>query len=127
MLKVRTLAIGSIAAVAVAAFAAVPAGAAGLSANGSIGQAYVLGGQPDQKVSLLNARGKAIQSGTTDRFGSYIFLGVSAPARRPERQSDCYSGCPFFRIGLGRGYRGGAESPGHAIPLFLGSLRNRKL
>ncbi|MSX01808.1 MAG: CocE/NonD family hydrolase [Actinobacteria bacterium] len=96
MLKVRTLAIGSIAAVAVAAFAAVPAGAAGLSANGSIGQAYVLGAQPDQKVSLLNARGKAIQSGTTDRFGSYIFLDVSAGSNYRVRAGSTLT--PKFKV-----------------------------
>ena len=77
MLKVRSLVVGSIAALAASGIAAMPAAAAGLTARGSIGQAYVLGAEASQSVSLLNSRGKVVGTGTTDRFGSFIFLNAA--------------------------------------------------
>ena len=73
MLKVRSVLLGSVAALALVAFAAGPASAAGMTASGSIGQAYVLGASEGQSLTLINARGKTVGKGTADRLGSFIF------------------------------------------------------
>ena len=75
MLKVRSLVVGSIAALAASGIAAMPAAAAGLTARGSIGQAYVLGAEASQSVSLLNSRGKVVGAGTTGAFGQHDTAG----------------------------------------------------
>ena len=78
MLKVRSVLLGSVAALALVAFAAGPASAAGMTASGSIGQAYVLGASEGQSLTLINARGKTVGKGTADRLGSFIFQNVAA-------------------------------------------------
>ncbi|MBJ7244676.1 MAG: hypothetical protein JHD03_07680, partial [Solirubrobacteraceae bacterium] len=70
--------LGSVAALALVAVAAGPASAAGMTASGSIGQAYVLGAADGQALTLLNARGRTVAKGTADRFGSFIFQNVAA-------------------------------------------------
>lgn len=78
MLKVRLLLPISVVALTLVAVAAGPVSAAGISASGSIGQAYVLGAKSGQSLSLLNARGRTIAKGKADRFGSFIFQNVAA-------------------------------------------------
>ncbi len=77
-MRIRSLVIGSVAALALAAVAAGPASAAGMTAGGSIGQAYVLGAKSGQSLSLLNARGRTVAKGKADRFGSFIFQNIAA-------------------------------------------------
>ena len=78
MLKVRSVVLGSVAAFALVAVAAGSAGAAGMTASGSIGQAYVLGAGEGQSLTLINSRGRTVGKGKADRFGSFIFLNVAA-------------------------------------------------
>ncbi len=78
MLKIRSVVLGSFAALALVAVAAGSASAAGMTASGSIGQAYVLGAADGQALTLLNARGRTVAKGTADRFGSFIFQNVAA-------------------------------------------------
>ena len=78
MLKVRSVVLGSVAALALVAVAAGPASAAGMTASGSIGQAYVLGAADGQALTLIDVRGRTVAKGTADRFGSFIFQNVAA-------------------------------------------------
>src|SRR4051812_26441735 len=73
--KLRLVRYATAAAVASAALAAaaVPAGAK-MTAQGSIGQAYVLGAKKGQKLQLVDSHRKVVASGKADRFGSRIFL-----------------------------------------------------
>jgi predicted acyl esterase len=45
--------------------------------HGSIGQAYLLGGNPGQQVELVDADGTEVGSGRVDRLGSLIVRGVA--------------------------------------------------
>jgi len=78
MLKVRSVVLGSVAALALVALAAGPASAAGMTASGSIGQAYVLGASEGQALTLIDARGRTVSKGAADRLGSFIFQNVAA-------------------------------------------------
>ena len=78
MLKVRSIVLGSVAALALGAVAAGPASAAGMTASGSIGQAYVLGASEGQALTLIDARGRILAKGAADRLGSFIFQNVAA-------------------------------------------------
>lgn len=85
----RTAAVAAgLGALAAGLLAAPPASA--LSARGSVGEAYVVGARPGERLALLDAGGRTVRTGRADRFGSRIFrelppgarLRVQAGARR---------------------------------------------
>ena len=47
------------------------------TAKGSIEEAYVLGAQQGDKLSLVNKQGKVTGKGTADRFGSLVFRDLA--------------------------------------------------
>ena len=49
------------------------ADAAAVKARGSINHAYVLGAKKGQRLQLLDVRGRVLDAGRADRFGSKIF------------------------------------------------------
>ena len=49
------------------------ANGAGLTARGSVKEAYVLGATPGQRLVLKDARGRVLRTGRADRFGSKVF------------------------------------------------------
>jgi predicted acyl esterase len=63
-------------ALALLAVAAPGTAGAALKARGSIDQAYVLGAKKGKRVQLLDASGRVVAAGRTDRFGSKIFRGL---------------------------------------------------
>ncbi len=72
----RVLALLAAVAATAALLAAAPAASAqsdGLRARGSVGQAYVVGAQRGERLSLLDARGSTVRTGRADRLGSRIW------------------------------------------------------
>ena len=67
-----------LAALVLLTLAAPPAGAAPLKARGSIEQAWVTGAGKGDRVTLVNAKGKVVARGKSDRFGSRIFRDLKA-------------------------------------------------
>jgi uncharacterized protein len=49
------------------------ANGAGLTARGSVKEAYVLGATPGQRLVLKDASGRVLRTGRADRFGSKVF------------------------------------------------------
>ncbi len=80
---------------------AVPsAPAATVKARGSIGEAYVLGATKGQRLRLVDADGRVVAAGRTDRFGSKVFRdlapGPGYTVRLPN--GDLLAGTRAFRV-----------------------------
>ena len=67
-----------------------------LTARGSIGQAYVLGAKPGERLALVSPKGRVVASGRADRLGSKVFIDV-APGKgyRVRRATRKAAGAPF--------------------------------
>jgi len=53
---------------------------ASYTARGSVGDAYVKGANPGQKLLLVNKKNRIVRKGKADRFGSKIFYDVKPGA-----------------------------------------------
>ncbi len=93
-LRVATVVVPALAALCVLA---PTAGAAGLSAHGSIGQAYVLGARGGEQLRLTDRSGRVVARGRADRLGSRIFREVDPGAGYVVRRASGRP-TPRFRV-----------------------------